>query len=1258
METMRLLRLLTALLVLAPAALAAQVGVTTDILRGRVTDEASKPVAGARVEAVSTETDVRRSTTTGADGRYTLTFPEGGGRYTVRVSAPSQGTATSVVSRAADEEVLVANFRLTTQPIQLEGITARATRPAPGRGDAGSTERAISGELANRLPVENSTDPSQLATLVPGVVAASQADSSEARGSFSVAGQRAALNNVTLDGTSFSSRLTGGQAGGGSPVGVPSEGVRATSVVTNTFDVSRGEFSGGLIAMTTRAGSNIPNGSLTYALRDPSLQSGGTGLAGSGYTQNRVSGGYGGALVKDKLFFYGSGQYQRRTDDLFALEPQSAASLNALGVSPDSVARFLQILQGQYGISATGQTGAFSRVGNAVSVLGRVDFLPVEQQTISLRALYNGYRQDNSRVGFLSLRQNGGRAHNDSWGLIGTLTSRFGGGYINDLRLSYNDDSRNQDPYAILPEGRVRVGSLLADGTVGFTTLAFGGNRSMPQTTDERDFEASDELSLLVRETHRLKLGAFFNHASFTQSNTIGRNGLFTFNSLADLAAHDPASFTRSLSDQGPAGAGISSALYLGDTWRPVQQVQVTYGLRAEASRFTNEPAENADVLALFGRSTRDVPSEVHVSPRAGFSWRMSEQGAPLRLLRGGVGEFRGRAPFSLYAAALNQTGVADGEQQVACVGGGTPFPDYTAYAADPAAIPEQCTDGAASVFSRLPNVTTFSPDFANPRSWRASLGFQTQIFRFMGASIDASYALGQKLYGVRDLNLHPAAFTLAGEGDRPVYAPASAIVPETGEIDFNASRLHPEYGYVFDVNSGLRSRTGQLTLGLNGVLPLRIFYQASYTFSRSRDQSSFSCCTPQQGFLQTQAAFDPNRPEWATSDFERRHSVNAIVGMPATSWLDVSLVARASSGAPFTPVVGGDVNGDGGSRNDRAFVFDPTAAGDAEVAAGMQRLLAAAPARVRDCLLSQTGRVAARNSCRSPWSTNVDLRGAIHPTTRALQNRLQVSVDALNLGAGLDRLLHGGGNLSGWGQPGFGGDNVLLYPRGFDPATQQFHYQVNENFGRSRFASFGGTFQVQVSARVALGRAPQGNGGLGGGLAQIAFGGFGGGGAGGGGRGGGGAGGGGFDPSAIVNRLLPDPITPMLDLVDSLGLTPDQVAKLRAIGDSLKAKNGPLGDTLQTAIEQQMQSSAGAAQGGAGRRGGGGQPGGGFAAIGQIFQQMGPQITAGRRNVQAALDQARAVLTPDQWRKVPAALRNVLGPFGAGGNFGGRPRG
>jgi hypothetical protein len=42
--------------------------------------------------------------------------------------------------------------------------------------------------------------------------------------------------------------------------------------------------------------------------------------------------------------------------------------------------------------------------------------------------------------------------------------------------------------------------------------------------------------------------------------------------------------------------------------------------------------------------------------------------------------------------------------------------------------------------------------------------------------------------------------------------------------------------------------------------------------------------------------------------------------------WFSVAATRRAASGAPFTPVVDGDINGDG-LWNDRAFVFSPATA-------------------------------------------------------------------------------------------------------------------------------------------------------------------------------------------------------------------------------------------------------------------------------------------------------------------------------------------
>ena len=43
----------------------------------------------------------------------------------------------------------------------------------------------------------------------------------------------------------------------------------------------------------------------------------------------------------------------------------------------------------------------------------------------------------------------------------------------------------------------------------------------------------------------------------------------------------------------------------------------------------------------------------------------------------------------------------------------------------------------------------------------------------------------------------------------------------------------------------------------------------------------------------------------------------------PARAWLDITAIGRMTAGQLYTPIVSGDVNGDG-SRNDRAFIFDP----------------------------------------------------------------------------------------------------------------------------------------------------------------------------------------------------------------------------------------------------------------------------------------------------------------------------------------------
>jgi hypothetical protein len=475
------------------------------------------------------------------------------------------------------------------------------------------------------------------------------------------------------------------------------------------------------------------------------------------------------------------------------------------------------------------------------------------------------------------------------------------------------------------------------------------------------------------------------------------------------------------------------------------------------------------------------------------------------------------------------------------------------------------------------------------------------------------------------------------------VYVPAEAIIPATGEATFFGSRRYPQYGQVFEVYSQLGSTTTLVTVGVNGLLPPRILFSASYTWMRSRDQSSFAGGPPVFGFAQVPVAGDPNGREWARSDLERRHMVLATVGLPLTQSFELTLIGRVTSGAPFTPMVGGDINGDG-ARNDRAFVFDPSHVYDGALSVGMRRLLASTDGRVRECLVRQFGRIAERNSCTGSWSTSLDARATIRPR-QVKERRLSISVDATNLPAGLDLLLHGQGGLHGWGQGDFGRDNVLLYPKGWKPGDLTFTYQVNETFGqnRTRRATFS-PFQVALTARVNVGRQQQqGLGGLG----AIAFSGAGGGG--GGGRGGQGGGGfmrpgGGIDADLLIERLLPEPVSAILLLKDTLRLSAAQVARLRVISDSLRARNAPLREQIRAAVPQ----------------------GGNTGDVSAVFQRIGPQIQAAAANVNRALQEAKRALTPEQWQRVPAALRNPFGAFGPGGGIRGgggrtggqRPRG
>ncbi len=1198
-------------LIVLPKPAAAQIGATTDIITGVVRRvEGNLPLEAAEVAVKSLESNITRRARTNGQGKYTILFPDGGGQYEVTVRALGLAPQTKQINRQADEDRLVLDFALTTNPTVLSAVTVRARQDVP-RGDdrpaPGSVEQAINTDQAARLPIDAS-DLMELALLAPGVVSIPGSDSTGSQ--FSVAGLSPSANNITLDGLSFGASQ------------VPQEAVRASRVQTSNFDVSRGQFSGGLISSTTRGGSNNMQGNFTYSLRDRDLAIEGEdpSPAAQGYTQNQFSGGFGGPIIRDKLFVFGSIQLRRRDDVITSLTNSDALTLSRFGVSPDSVDRFTSLLT-DAGVSPFGIL-ADDRLSDNASALVRFDYLTEGGHAITLRGDWRSSDTDPSRIGPLSLPQTGGS--NKSWGggIMATVTSNFAGRFLNELKI-YTSTSRNEGtPFIEIPTGRVQVTSLL-DSATSIATLTFGGNTGLPQEGRTNTLEATNELSWVAGD-HRFKLGALVNNTAFTQDVTTNRWGSYSFNSLEDFEHGQAATFTRTLTPRLREGQGTNINLYLGDTWRVSRAFQLTYGFRGEGSFFGKTPQYNPDVEAKFGFRTDHVPTDVRVSPRVGFTWTlgMPEQGrfgAPLLTIRGGAGEFRSAPSTGLVASAAGATGLPNNESQLICIGANVPVPDWGSFAANPGSIPSSCLDGGNEfVPTSRPNVTVFGDDFAASRAWRSSLGASKRFMERYNLSVDFSYARGVAQTGYLDANLVDAPqFALHAEGDRPVFVPASTIIPLTGATTVLASRNDPAYGQVLVTRSDLESDSKQVTVSLGGFTSRGANFNVSYTHARARDEGSAGGGV---SFGGPTTAGHPNEREWSRSGFERRHSFNARVTYPFNLGLELTAFGRMSSGSPFTPMVNADINGDG-SRNDRAFLFNPSSTSDPQLAAGMTRLLGTVPDAVRSCLTSQLGEVADRNSCTGVWQPSLDLQLNWRPNALGLNRRLALSFMTVNFLGGLDRLLHGENGLHGWGQ--FRGqDNTLLYVRGFDATTNDYRYEVNERFGASRNGANGITvpFQIGFQARYTLGpdrMRDMINGMIRGGGQQ--------------GRGGfaagapgqpnaGSPGGGGFGMNF-------NPVAQIIQLRDTLTLTDAQVAQLQPMADSLTARNTALGAEIQKAM-----------------RDAGANP-----DMGAVMRTMQPKLEQMRRDNEAVLQRVQAVLTPEQWAKVPDRVKNA----GRGGRQG-----
>ena len=178
-----------------PVTLAAQAGAATDVIVGRVIDAATgAPIDHASVSATSLANGRVRTAQSSADGHYLLVFADGGGRYVISARRLGYAMASLTVARRAESDRINIDITLSITATLLERVVVT---PDSSSASAG-TGRTVSQERVSRLPLDNAGDLAAIAALIPGVVSTSATDTTTA--SFSVAGQRATQNHISLDG--------------------------------------------------------------------------------------------------------------------------------------------------------------------------------------------------------------------------------------------------------------------------------------------------------------------------------------------------------------------------------------------------------------------------------------------------------------------------------------------------------------------------------------------------------------------------------------------------------------------------------------------------------------------------------------------------------------------------------------------------------------------------------------------------------------------------------------------------------------------------------------------------------------------------------------------------------------------------------------------------------------------------------------------------------------------------------------------------
>lgn len=928
------------------ARLSAQVQAQNGSIQGDISDPNGGVIPGAGVEADDTVTGAVHNAVTDNNGHFS--FPSlQPGAYVVKVT--KQGFTTTIQENLALTVGRTISLNLTLPLAGTSETIVVNSAPLIDEISASSTATLNEATIATTPVLGRKFE--DLLTLTPGVSIVQGPDGDE----ININGQRGIFNNISLDGGDYNNGFFGEQSGGQrAAVDITLEAIKEFQVVASGANAEFGRTGGGVINVITKSGGNQFHGSLFEYQRLEALTGSTTdGTPLTNFHREQFGGSFGGALIKDKLFYFGAAE---GIDENLLRANLSKYNAAALGSSPCSVSNpafGVNISDAQ--INANGDCQRLVLINFYKSNLNEDESKPVDHVVhngaffgrmdwnISRRNLfYTSYNFDYSKnpnqtfdVVTYGTTANGteGPAHIST--LNGNLITTLSDHALNEAHATYGYETRPRSPISstavpdtgigFFPSFRFGQPFFLGPGSSEtFYHLDFKDNFTL--TRGKHTFKFGGELlyshNTQVFDGFALGRYIFGDTAGFlhyataaSKGNGYGPNvsecsdGSFVSTSACPAGSTNNGSpLLLYLQDAGTqAGetvqqAGYSSiankepGFYVQDTWKATKRLTVNYGLRWEAQFFPKMTISPS--AALYGQylsnpafpSTGYLPNQTkEFQPRFGFVFDVLGNGRSS--LRGSAGLFNARQNQLTQVGAITTNGV---QQQTITEFSGLGNPTYPGIL-PPSNCPKTGCVGAG--------VTVFDKNYHNPRIYTYNVGYDQQVGGQYVLFVDATLSKGVYLTTFRDPNVGPAV--LPGQvipETGKVYSPnAETACYRSGSTNTCPGIFAPgpfaNLGSITDTVSGAKSLYRGVTFGVRKPMSHRFQFEAEYTYSVDKDSDS----NERDPFTFRYANLYNLKAEYANSDRDERHKFNAYGLSDLPLGFNANVRIQAHSAEPET---------------------------------------------------------------------------------------------------------------------------------------------------------------------------------------------------------------------------------------------------------------------------------------------------------------------------------------------------------------------